>query len=80
MARVVRSVKKALLPAEPSSYQSIPNVDYGEGESNSLHGSGASERPHKTSVFEYGIFMLLGVAMWVVPVKALSSLGPDQGS
>lgn len=63
MARVVQSAKKALLPAEPSSYQSIPNVDYGEGESSSLHGSRSSEGPHKTSVFEYGIFVLLGVAM-----------------
>ena len=63
MARVVRSAKKALFSTESPGYQSIPNVDYAEGESSSLHGSRSSEGPHKTSLFEYGIFMLLGVAM-----------------
>jgi hypothetical protein len=64
MVRVVQSVKKALLPSKESqSYQSLPNADYGDGDSNSLDVPPSEEGPPKISVFEYGVFMLLGVAM-----------------
>ena len=59
MARVTDFFKKSLLPAEnTASYQSIPPAedDYSEGETQLLH-------THKVSAFEYGVFMLLGVAM-----------------
>lgn len=73
MARLVESVKNSLLPKNAASYQSIPPVDFAEGDTHSLNEPLAElDDVHKVSVFEYGIFMLLGVAMCVVPDRGSS--------
>ena len=66
MARVNDFVQRSLLSRgdrKKSDYQTVPTVDYTDGESASLHESFVEIAPHKISVFEYGIFLLLGVAM-----------------
>lgn len=60
MARVVDLVKRSLPSRAPRSYQSIPAVDYAEVESELRS---ELDQPHKVSVFEYSVFMLLGIAM-----------------
>lgn len=62
MARIVDLAKRPLPLRAPQNYQSIPGVDYAEGEESELR-SELLEQPRKVSVFEYGVFMLLGIAM-----------------
>ncbi|KAI5817166.1 nucleoside transporter-domain-containing protein [Pyronema omphalodes] len=65
MSRIVDSVKKSLLGRESQSYQSIPNGDrHSAGETDASRDAISElEQPHKVNMFEYGVFVLLGVAM-----------------
>jgi hypothetical protein len=67
MSRIVDSVKKSLLGRESQSYQSIPNGDrYSAGETDASRDPISElEQPQKVNMFEYGVFVLLGVAMFV---------------
>jgi len=66
IATFVDTVKKSLPSKDLARYQSVPTGDNAEHESSSGNSPVSNvELQHKFSFFEYAVFVLLGVAMYV---------------